>query len=154
MKKRVTNAEYETLAAFRHALRRFLHFSEEAARNVGLTPPQHQALLALKGFGGPDHVAIKDLAERLQLRHNSVVGLVDRLAALGLVVRKAELADRRRVGVAITPAGADVLEQLTSAHKDELRRIAPQLRLLLALVGEEGGNPANSSPVRPRKRKR
>ena len=148
MRKRVSQAEYEMLAAFRYALRRFQHFSEEAAREVGLTPPQHQALLAVRGFGRGEHVTIKELAERLQLRHKSVVGLVDRLAALGLVERKAKVEDRRRVRVALTPAGSDVLEQLTSAHKDELRRVAPQLKPLLAQLGEDGGITVDSSSRR------
>src|SRR6202044_268812 len=77
----VTKADFEMLASFRYELRRFLHFSEGAAREAGLTPGQHQALLAVKGFPGKDRITIGELAERLQVAHHSAVGLVDRLAA-------------------------------------------------------------------------
>ena len=80
---------YELLAELRHALRRFQRFSQEAARAAGLTPQQHQALLAIKGFPGRDYVSIGELAERMQLRHHSAVGLVDRLARRRLVRRVA-----------------------------------------------------------------
>ena len=75
----LTKKHYETLAAWRHALRRFLHFSQEAARAAGIPPQQHQALLAIKGFPERDHTTIGELAERLHLKHHSAVGLVNRL---------------------------------------------------------------------------
>ena len=84
--KQLSKSQYEMLAAFRYALRQFLHFSEEAAHAAGITPQQHQALLAVKGFRGRDCVTVGELAERLQLRHHSAVGLVDRLVAEGLMV--------------------------------------------------------------------
>lgn len=124
--------EYERLAAWRYALRQFLHFSETAAQAVGLTPQQHQALLAIRGFPGRDQVTVGELAERLQVRPHSAVGLVDRLAADGLVQRVAGRQDRRQVYVALTGRGSALLEQLTAAHRAELRRIGPQLRELLA----------------------
>src|ERR1035437_2588779 len=77
--KKLSKAQYETLAAFRYALRQFLHFSEKAAKNAGITPQRHQALLAIKGLPGRDRVTVGELAERLQLRHHSAVGLIDRL---------------------------------------------------------------------------
>lgn len=137
MSKTVSDAEYEVLAAFRYALRRFFRFSEEAAQAAGLTPQQHQALLAMRGFpGGAGRVVIGDLAERLQIRHHSAVGLVNRLVAQGFVVREAAETDRRQVYIALTPAGREVLEQLTAAHREELRRLGPQLNLLLNHLGE------------------
>jgi DNA-binding MarR family transcriptional regulator len=131
MDRRVTKAEYELLAAFRYALRQFLHFSETAAASIGLTPQQHQALLAIMGFPGRAHVTIGELADRLQIRHHSAVGLVDRLAGLGLVRREPARTDRRQVYVHLTPNGTEILEQLTTAHYDELYRLRPQLHALL-----------------------
>src|SRR6266566_9056175 len=85
---RISKAQYEMLAAFRYQLRQFLHFSEQAAQKAGLTPRQHQALLAIKGFPGRDSVTIGELAEQLQIAHHSAVGLVDRLEAQNLIVRE------------------------------------------------------------------
>src|SRR5690242_17531477 len=100
--KQPSKAQYEMLAAFRYALRRFQHFSETAARSAGVSPQQHQALLAIKGFPGRDCVTVGELAERLQLRHHSVVGLIDRLAAEKLVARALSAQDRRQVFVRLT----------------------------------------------------
>jgi DNA-binding MarR family transcriptional regulator len=130
-RKPLGKAEYEALSAFRYALRRFLRFSEAAAAAVGLTPHQHQALLAIKGFPGRDHITNKELAERLQIKHHSAVGLVNRLEAQGLVVRQRSGSDRREVHVALTQRGAELLEQLTAAHREELQRLAPQLSAIL-----------------------
>jgi DNA-binding MarR family transcriptional regulator len=127
----ISKAEYEMLAAFRHALRQFLRFSEEAAQGVGLTPRQHQALLSIKGFPQRERVTIGELAELLQVRHHSAVGLVNRLAAEGLVKREPDREDRRQVYVTLTRQGAAMLEQLTAVHREELRRIGPQLSRLL-----------------------
>jgi DNA-binding MarR family transcriptional regulator len=128
---RITRAEYETLAAFRHSLRQFLRFSEEAANGAGLTPQQHQALLAIKGFPGRDRVTIGELAERLQIRHHSAVGLADRLVSARLIAREQSAADRRQVFLALTARGEAVLEKLSAAHKEQLRRVAPQIESLL-----------------------
>lgn len=127
----VSDSEYQALASFRYALRQFLRFSEEAAQAVGLTPQQHQALLAIKGFPGRDRVTVRELAERLQIRHHSAVGLVDRLAAQGLVERQPDTTDRRQVYVALTPRGLELLARLSAAHRHELRRIGPHLHRLL-----------------------
>lgn len=129
--KQLSKAQYETLAAFRYALRRFLHFSEAAAMAAGIKPQQHQALLAIKGFPGRDEVTVGELAERLQLRHHSVVGLIDRLVAEKLVCRTASTKDRRRVVIALTARGERVLERLSSAHHEQLRRIGPEIQQLL-----------------------
>jgi DNA-binding MarR family transcriptional regulator len=125
--KVITKAEYEALAAFRYALRQFLRLSEEAAQEVGLTPQQHQALLAIRGFPDRERMTIGELAERLQIRHHSTVGLVDRLVALGLVERQAATTDRRQVYVALTPQGIEILERLMETHWAEMHH----LRLLL-----------------------
>jgi len=124
----LSKADFEALAAFRYELRRFLRFSEEAARAHGLTPQQHQLLLAVKGFPGRDWATIRDLADRLQLRHHSVVGEVDRAVESGLVVREPHPDDRRAVRVRLTPAGESVLEQLSLAHRDELGRLRQRLQ--------------------------
>src|SRR5919107_1942363 len=108
----VGKKEYEKLAAFRYALRRFLRFSESAAASVGLTPNQHQALLAIKGFPGRDRVTNGELAERLQVRHHSAVGLADRLEAQGLIVREQGESDRREFYITLTERGGELLERL------------------------------------------
>ncbi len=128
--------DYQALAAFRQALRRFLRFSEAAAEAEGLTPRQHQALLAIRGSAGA-RLAIGDLAEQLQVRHHSAVGLVDRLVALRLVVRGRATGDRRRVMVALSQAGARRLERLARAHRAELRGMLPRLRALIDSLGRE-----------------
>jgi DNA-binding MarR family transcriptional regulator len=137
--KKITKAQYETLARFRYTLRRFLHFSEEAAHTAGLAPQQHQALLAIRGFPGRDRVTIGELAEQLQVRHHSAVGLVDRLVAEELVVREPSDTDRRRVYVRLTDEGEHVLEKLSTAHRVQLQGIGPELsRLLEGLRGSIG----------------
>lgn len=129
--KQLSKAQYETLAAFRYALRQFIHFSEEAAEAAGITPQQHQALLAIKGFPGRDRVTVGELAERLQLRHHSTVGLIDRLVAEKLVARAPSAEDRRQVFVLLRSRGEHVIEKLSSAHSKQLTRIGPELNLLL-----------------------
>lgn len=124
-------AQYETLAAFRYALRRFIHFSETAASAAGITPQHHQALLAIKGFPGRDCVTVGELAERLQLRHHSVVGLVDRLVVEKFVVRSPSAEDRRRVLIRLTPRGEKTLEKVSAMHREQFKRIGPELSLLL-----------------------
>lgn len=125
---------YQTLAALRRALRRFLHFSEEAARGAGIPPQQHQALLAIKGFPGDEPVSIRALAEHLQVKHHSAVGLVDRLAQKGLVRRRASGADRRRLELHLTARGEALIRRLSAAHLSELRQIRPELRRILELI--------------------
>ena len=135
---RITQSEYETLAAFRYSLRRFLHFSEDAAQSVGLTPQQHQALLSIKGFPGRDKITITELAERMQIRHQSAVGLADRLMRQGLLVREQSLTDRRQVYVTLSSKGLAILEQLSAIHKEELRRMLPKLQQLVEQLSTDG----------------
>ena len=127
----ITKNEYEVLAEFRYTLRRFLSFSEKAAEEVGITPQQHQALLDIMGFPSREKITIGELAERLQIRHHSAVGLVNRLEAENLVERTPALNDRRQVYISLTEHGLSVLERLSKAHREELGLLAPQLRLLL-----------------------
>jgi DNA-binding MarR family transcriptional regulator len=139
---RLTQADYEMLADLRHALRQFAAFSEEAADAVGLTPVQHQALLAIRGSKAPP--SIGDLASRLIVRHHSAVGLVDRLIEHGLVRRTTDTADRRRVELSLTARGDAVLARLSVAHRDELTRLGPRIRTLLDRLE---GQSSPSSPV-------
>jgi DNA-binding MarR family transcriptional regulator len=125
-------ADYERLAEFRYLLRQFLIFSEEAAEEAGLTAQQHQALLAIKGFGQEKPMTTGDLAGRLGIRHHSAVGLVDRLLSKSLVRRKSGSEDRRQVLVTLTPKAEALLARLSAAHHDELERLAPLLHTLLA----------------------
>ena len=135
--RRTTAAEYQALAAFRHALRRFLEFSTAAARTAGLRPQQHQALLAIKGFPGGDPVSVGDLAVQLCVRPHSAVGFVDRLARRGLVRRVSAKDDHRRVQVQLTARGEALLARLSAAHRDELRRIGPELRRALDKIARK-----------------
>lgn len=132
--KKFSKRDYEVLAEFRYLLREFFRFSENAAQIAGLTPQQHQALLAIKGFPGRDYITVGELANRLQIRHHSAVGLANRLAKERLVVRKRNPEDQREVYLKVTRAGEKILETLSSAHRAELRRIARQIDLLLKCV--------------------
>ena len=123
-------AEYQQLASFRYALRSFLRFSEAAAEKVGLTAQHYQALLAVCATAD-GHVTINDLAQQLLIRHNSAVGLVDRLTAQGLLAREPSAEDGRKVHLRLTSKGDRVLEKLAEVHREELRRIGPQLEALL-----------------------
>jgi DNA-binding MarR family transcriptional regulator len=127
----LTNADYERLAEFRYLLRHFLIFSEDAAEQSGLTAQQHQALLAIKGLGRAKPITTGDLAERLGIRPHSAVGLIDRLLAKSLVKRRTGSEDRRQVLLNLTPKAEKLLAQLSTAHRDELQRLAPLLQTLL-----------------------
>lgn len=116
----IAKTDYESIAAFRYAIRRFLRFSEQAARREGVTPQQHQLLLAIKGYPGRDHASVSELAERLQMRQHSMVGLIDRTEAQGLVRREQGVTDRRQVFVSLTPAGETKLARLSVQHRREL----------------------------------
>jgi DNA-binding MarR family transcriptional regulator len=120
-------SEYRALAEFRYQIRKFLHFSEQAARAAGLEPQHHQALLALKGLPEAVPPTIRSLAERLQLQHHSVVELIDRLAERGLVGRSRSEHDRREVFVHLTPLGDKLLQELSLHHRQELRMTGPAL---------------------------
>jgi DNA-binding MarR family transcriptional regulator len=125
--------DYRTLAAFRHRLREFLAFSEGAARAAGLTPNQHQLLLAVRGFPGPGAPSISDAAEALRLQLHSTTELVGRAVDDGLVERRRDPDDARRVLLALTEAGDGKLAALTGLHRTELQRFRREMRELGAL---------------------
>lgn len=126
-RRRITQPDYERLLAFRTGLRQFLHWSAEQAEAAGLTPAQHQLLLAIQGHPGRDAPMIGDLAESLLLRHHSVVGLLDRAVRAGLVVRRRDPADGRVVRVSLSAEGAARLAALSATHLEEIRRVATSL---------------------------
>lgn len=128
---KISRLEYETLANLRYSLRQFLRFSEDAAHTAGITPQQHQALLAIKGFPERDCVTVGELAERLQIRHHSAVGLVDRLVANGFLKREPGKNDRRQVQLTLTARSEKVLAKLSAAHREQIRRVGPQMETLL-----------------------
>ncbi|WP_200941212.1 MarR family transcriptional regulator [Afipia sp. Root123D2] len=131
-KRRPSQADYEALSQFRYLIRCFLEFSQNAARAHGLTPRQHQALLAIRGYPDGKPVAIGDLAERLRIRHHTTVELVDRLSEAGLVERVIDPDDQRRVLLGLTNLADRHLAGLSAAHLDELSRIEPLLRQVLS----------------------
>lgn len=131
MTRRLTNRDYEALARFRHALRVFERFSEEAARGCGITPAHHQLMLAIRGHASGSAPIIADLAEALQIRHHSVVGLIDRAEAAGLVERETDPDDQRRQRIALTAEGGEVLARMSEVHRDELRQMRSELVDLL-----------------------
>jgi len=130
--RQLTREDYENLLAFRASLRRFQHWSQTQARKVGLTPAQHQLLLAVKGHRGGQGPTIGDLAGYLLLRHHSTVELVDRAEASGLVGRWGDDHDGRITRVRLTADGESRLTKLAPAHLDELQNLAPVLDQLVA----------------------
>ena len=126
--------DYQRLAAFRHALRLFLRFSEQAARADGLTPNQHQLLLAVRGWPHPSPPTISELAEQLQLKVHSTGELTRRAATAGLVVLETDPDDHRRQRVVLTDTGHAKLRSLSVLHRDELRRFRLHLADLLDML--------------------
>jgi DNA-binding MarR family transcriptional regulator len=119
--------DYTALADFRYEIRRFLNFSERAARAAGIEPHQHQALLAIKGLRAGQAATVGVLAERLQVRHHTAVELTDRLEAKGLIRRLRGEADRREVLLELTLRGEKLLRELTLSHRAELQMAGPKL---------------------------
>jgi len=124
---RMADGDYAALASFRHALRVFLAFSEQAAREAGLTPQQHQALLTIRGLGKAEGMTVGELAAHLLLKHHTTVGLVDRLVSARLLVRQSDPEDRRRVLLILTDKAERTLASLSAVHLAEIRRNAPEL---------------------------
>jgi DNA-binding MarR family transcriptional regulator len=131
------DSDYRKLADFRHAIRVFLEFSEQAARSAGITPQQHQALLAIRGMNPPEAANLGALAERLRIRHHSAVELVNRLVSAGLAERNEDPNDLRRVLVRLTGGARRILQSLSATHLEELKRLKPALSPVLALTDEE-----------------
>ena len=119
--------DYRALAELRHQIRRFLTFSEREARAAGLEPQHHQVLLAVKGLPAGLRPTIRVLAERLELRHHTVVGLVNRLVLANLVTRRASSVDGREILVRITARGERTLRSLSLSHRAELETAGPAL---------------------------
>jgi len=130
-RRTMSDADYAALAQFRYQLRTFLAFSEAAAQHAGLTPQQHQALLALKGVAGPDAASVGEVAKFLLIRHHTAVELMDRMAKLKLVNRTADPQDARRVRLRLTAKGEQKLRALSKIHLEELRAASPALSRIL-----------------------
>ena len=131
----LSERDYRALARFRHALRVFQRFSEDAARAAGTTPSQHQLLLAIKGWTGERPPAVADLADLLQLKHHSTVELIQRATVAGLVSSTTDADDHRRQLTTLTPRGADLLASLSLQHRDELRRFRSEMHDVLNELG-------------------
>lgn len=127
----INENDYRALAEFRHQLRRFLRASEQAARDAGLEPQQHQLMLAVKGMPDDARCTIGDVADRLQIQHHSTVELVDRLVKRGYIQRKQGGEDRRQVLLQLTARGEKVLQRLALYHLQELRVALPELYAMM-----------------------
>ena len=153
MTAQLTLADYQALAELRYQIRRFLYFSEQAARAAALEPRQHQLMLALKGLPEGVRPRIGELAERLQIQHHSTVELVNRLAAGGYVRRQRGGEDRREVLLSLTPKGEKVLRELSLHHKAELRMQGPALVGALKRAMQTREEAARTRPGPARKRR-
>ncbi|MCU1454986.1 MAG: MarR family transcriptional regulator [Acidimicrobiales bacterium] len=131
MTEPMSDAAYRSLARFRHALRTFQRFSETAAREAGLTPAQHQLLLAIRGHDGEGAPSLTEVADRLQLKLHSAGELAGRAVEKGLVERWPDPTDGRRTLVGLTAAGAVELARLSVLHRDELRRFRREMNDVL-----------------------
>ena len=126
--RELTDTDFERLLEFRDGLRHLLRWSEEQARAAGVTPAQHQLMLAVRGHGAAPSVS--EIADHLLLRHHSAVELVDRATRAGLVARVADEGDQRVVRVVLTPLGEERLHGLAAAHLEELSRFGPRFSAL------------------------
>ena len=124
--------DYAQLAAFRHALRKFLRFSELAAAEAGISGQHYQAMLVVRGCPEDERVTINDLAQQLLIRHNSAVELVDRLVEEDLLTREVSSSDRRKVELHLTARGRQIMAKLAAVHRRELQRIGPILKQFFA----------------------
>lgn len=131
MNTALDDADYVALAEFRHTIRRFLAFSEAHAARVGLTPQQHQALLAIRA-APLDQATVGHVADQLVLKPHSATGLVDRLAVLGLITRETAADDRRRALLRLTEKARAILAELSAAHREEIQRLRPALSDVLS----------------------
>jgi DNA-binding MarR family transcriptional regulator len=143
--KRLTLSDYQALAEFRYQIRHFLHFSEAAVKKAGVERVQYQLMLAIKGMPKGVRPRIRELANRMEIRHHSAVELVNRLEARGFVFRVRAHDDRREVLLALTPKGQKVLEKLAIHHHEELRSSGPELVAALRRV-MHNGNHARPQP--------
>jgi DNA-binding MarR family transcriptional regulator len=143
-------ADYQSLGEFRRAIRDFLAFSEESAREYGVTAQQHQALLAIKAHVGPEPMSIGELADSLLIKNHSAVGLVARLVERGLVRRRPSESDRRRVLLTLEARGDEVLERISQNNLGKLAVAARSLRRVLATLKKlESVQSAKGEPGAP-----
>jgi DNA-binding MarR family transcriptional regulator len=147
--KRLTLSDYQALAEFRYQIRRFLHFSEQVVKQAGLERGQYQLMLAIKGMPAGVRPRIRELANRMEIRHHSAVELVNRLEAGGFVHRTRAQDDRREVLLALTPRGEQVLAELALHHHDELRSAGPELVAALRRVMREGNDAGPQQALSP-----
>ncbi|MGH9729245.1 MAG: MarR family transcriptional regulator [Candidatus Acidiferrales bacterium] len=153
MRRRAHNGfSYQALAEFRYEIRRFLNFSEQAARAAGIEPQQHQALLAIKGLPLTQRATVGALAERLQIQHHSAVELADRLESHGWLKRMRSRRDRREVLLGVTRRGTQLLNELSLQHRGELRAAGRTLLRALEAAMSHGGRAGNSRGARGQKR--
>ncbi|MGO9680254.1 MAG: MarR family winged helix-turn-helix transcriptional regulator, partial [Candidatus Sulfotelmatobacter sp.] len=138
--KKLTLSDYQALAEFRHQIRCFLHFSEQAVKKAGLERGQYQLMLAIKGMPAGVRPRIRELANRMQIRHHSAVELVNRLEGGGFVHRTRAEDDRREVLLALTTKGEKVLAELALHHREELRGSGPELAAALRRIMREGND--------------
>ncbi len=136
----VDQADIQHLLELRTGLRRFLRWSERQAQAAGLTPAQHQLLLAVRGHPDPAGPTVGEIADYLVLRHHSAVGLIDRAAAAGLVIRKPDPNNNSAVRVTLTRAGITKLDTLAETHLQELAHLAPTMRTLWRELEEADGD--------------
>jgi len=131
---RISTADYRSLASFRYEIRKFLAFSEQAARAAGIEPQQHQLLLAVRGLPEGTRPTIRAVAERLCVQHHTTVALVDKLEQRGLIERERSSLDRREVLLKLTPEGEDMLRSLSALHRQQLRTVGPAMLAVLQTV--------------------
>jgi DNA-binding MarR family transcriptional regulator len=143
--KKLTLSDYQALAEFRYQIRRFLRFSEQVVKQAGMEHGQYQLMLAIKGMPADVRPRIRELANRMQIRHHSAVELVNRLEAGGYVHRTRAQDDRREVLLALTAKGEKVLSELAMHHHEELRTSGPDLATALRRIMREGGENQHAS---------
>ena len=138
--KKLNLADYRALADFRFQIRKFLHFSEQAVRTAGLERGQYQLMLAIKGMPPGVRPRIRELANRMQIRHHSAVELINRLESGGYVRRHRAQDDRREVLLALTPLGERTLQELALHHHEQLRSAGPALVAALRRLMKTGNS--------------
>ena len=147
---RISLSDYRSLAAFRYEIRKFLAFSEQAARDAGIEPQQHQMLLAVRGLPEGARPTIGAVAERLCVQHHTAVALVDKLEARGLLRRQRSDADRREVLLQVTSEGLSLLRALSTLHRAQLQTVGPALLdALQAIIEERQPKKASRREARP-----
>jgi DNA-binding MarR family transcriptional regulator len=132
--RKLTDDDYERLADFRYGLRRFLHWSEQQARRAGITPTQHQLLLAIRASRDPRGATVGEIAEVLIIRHHSAVELIDRAQDAGLVRRERDPDTQSVVHLTLTDFGALTLSALSEVHLRELMQLAPTMQALFGAL--------------------